>query len=165
MRSVRAQRRVTQINLSKSLGLTRSSIANIESGRQRVMLHWLVQLAEELDIPVMTLLPQSEHAPRSREQSHHRLSHWKLHRGELIIDHMIRIRRRNERRDGCGKIEKNAFVASLLMSESLIHVAIKHKIDLGVSTREDLIQSLAKEFDVSTDAMGFRLINLGVFSS
>jgi transcriptional regulator with XRE-family HTH domain len=37
--------------------VTRASIANIEAGKQRILTHTLVQLAEALDLEVSALLP------------------------------------------------------------------------------------------------------------
>lgn len=39
-------------------GLTRASIANIESGRQRVLLHQILQFAEALGVDLATLVPR-----------------------------------------------------------------------------------------------------------
>jgi transcriptional regulator with XRE-family HTH domain len=47
----------TQATLAAQVGLTRASIANIECGRQKVMVHQLYQLAAALDLPVSDLLP------------------------------------------------------------------------------------------------------------
>ncbi|WP_216213063.1 helix-turn-helix domain-containing protein [Amycolatopsis aidingensis] len=65
IRAARTQHRLTQAHLGKRLGLTRSSIANIEAGRQRVMIHWLVQIAEELDVPPATLFALPDQPART----------------------------------------------------------------------------------------------------
>lgn len=59
LRKVRrnAPRRVTQAKLAAEVGLSRSSIANIERGRQRVPLHLLFDLAAVLRVPPSDLLP------------------------------------------------------------------------------------------------------------
>jgi len=112
----------------------------------------------------------SRNAPkRQRFTIAHELGHWRLHEGRsLIVDHTIRINRRNEVSSAATdseEIDANAFAAALLMPEELIQVAVDREQSLGVESRDDLIQTLASEFDVSTEAMGYRLINLGVFSS
>ena len=56
IKEARQLRGVTQSELAKRLQLTRSSVANIEAGRQRVMIHWVMQIAEELDMPLLRLL-------------------------------------------------------------------------------------------------------------
>lgn len=48
----------TQAQLAKALDMTRSSIANLEAGRQRIPLHILVTAAEVLGVPVGSLLPE-----------------------------------------------------------------------------------------------------------
>jgi len=59
-RSVAARRReigVSQTELAKRCGLTRGSIANIESGRQRPTLHTLSDIAGALEVDMLSLLP------------------------------------------------------------------------------------------------------------
>lgn len=57
IRDARSRARLTQAELAASLGLARSSIANIEGGRQRLPLHMFVFIAEKLGIDVSELLP------------------------------------------------------------------------------------------------------------
>jgi len=54
--------KMTQAQLGRSLTpqSTRASIANIENGKQRVLLHTFVQLAKVLDVDMKDLLPASE---------------------------------------------------------------------------------------------------------
>lgn len=59
-RKLERQRRVanlSQTQLAQRCGLARGSIANIESGNQRVTLHTLWLIAEVLGIDAQTLLP------------------------------------------------------------------------------------------------------------
>jgi transcriptional regulator with XRE-family HTH domain len=58
LRELRAERRVPQEELATLVGLTRSSIANIENGKQRVLLHQLLKFAEALRVDVAELLKQ-----------------------------------------------------------------------------------------------------------
>lgn len=51
--------RLTQDQLAERVALTRTSITNIEKGRQRLMLHTLAQIAEALGVAVTDLLPQA----------------------------------------------------------------------------------------------------------
>jgi transcriptional regulator with XRE-family HTH domain len=57
LRRVRRQKRMTQDDLAQRVNLGRTSIVNIESGRQRVHLHTFVDLAEALEISATELLP------------------------------------------------------------------------------------------------------------
>jgi Zn-dependent peptidase ImmA (M78 family) len=106
---------------------------------------------------------------RQRFSIAHELGHWDLHEGKpLIVDHSIRINKRDEVSSAATdreEIEANAFAASLLMPHHLVQRAVDREIEFGINTRESLTLALAKEFDVSTETMGFRLINLGIFSS
>jgi transcriptional regulator with XRE-family HTH domain len=64
IKEVRTRSRLTQNELASRLGLTRSSVANIEAGRQRVQLHWLAQIAVMLDVGMNDLVELPE---RGRE--------------------------------------------------------------------------------------------------
>ena len=56
----RRQLGFTQEHLSNQLGISRASLANVETGRQRTLVHQLYRLAEELDVEVTALLPDPE---------------------------------------------------------------------------------------------------------
>jgi Zn-dependent peptidase ImmA (M78 family) len=64
------------------------------------------------------------------------------------------------------EIEANTFAAALLMPERIVSRYVTHLIQRnGDITREDLITELARIFDVSAEAMGYRLINLGILTA
>ena len=60
IRERRRHLRLTQEYLSSQLGISRASLANVETGRQRVLVHQLYSFAEKLDIKVEALLPNPE---------------------------------------------------------------------------------------------------------
>lgn len=70
IRAARLDRSWKQEDLAEAVGLTRSSVANIEAGRQKMLVHSLVRIAESLDVAVDTLLPEADrlrqlaHSPR-----------------------------------------------------------------------------------------------------
>lgn len=104
---------------------------------------------------------------RQRFSVAHELGHLLLHEGTLIVS-SVRI----DLRDGVSslgtdkqEIEANRFAAELLMPRQLVRSAASAKISEQISGRDELIAELAREFDVSNEAMGYRLINLGVISS
>jgi len=68
VRSHRVRLGKTQSDVAETTGLSRASIANIESGRQRILLHHLFCLADALEIAPYTLLPVSEDSRRRGEK-------------------------------------------------------------------------------------------------
>ncbi len=62
---VRAHR--TQAQLAAEIGISRASLANIEAGRQRVLIHYLYALAEALDIDSPAFLIPEELLPKSAD--------------------------------------------------------------------------------------------------
>ncbi len=60
IRDIRENKHISQETLAKSVGLTRTSITNIEKGRQKLLVHTLINIAQELSIDVKTLLPSYE---------------------------------------------------------------------------------------------------------
>ena len=87
----------------------------------------------------------------------------------VLVDRVVQIHNR-DRMSSLAidpvEIQANAFAAAALMPEE--HV-IQHGQDmlnlLGSVSRERLVTDLAQTFDVSTEAMGYRLINLGVITN
>jgi transcriptional regulator with XRE-family HTH domain len=57
VRRARQQAGVSQEQLGHLVGLNRSSISNVEIGRQRVPLHMLMEFANALEVPAGSLLP------------------------------------------------------------------------------------------------------------
>ena len=69
IREVRAARGMTQEKLAELIHLTRTSLVNIEQGRQRLMLHSLVKIAEVLDVEPAELLAYKSSAMNQKNQS------------------------------------------------------------------------------------------------
>lgn len=65
VRSARVAAGVSQDVLAQRIGLTRSSIANLEAGRQRIALHLFVAICQALDKDVCELLPEKPEPHRS----------------------------------------------------------------------------------------------------
>ena len=57
LRRARSERGITQDALASRASLTRTSMSNIEAGRQRVTVHALLTMATALDVAPATLLP------------------------------------------------------------------------------------------------------------
>jgi transcriptional regulator with XRE-family HTH domain len=49
-----------QVDLADRIGLKRTSVTNIEAGRQQIQLHTLWQIADALGVTVGALLPSPE---------------------------------------------------------------------------------------------------------
>jgi transcriptional regulator with XRE-family HTH domain len=52
--------RMTQEVLAAKTSLTRTSIINIEKGRQQILVHTLVDIAQALQIPITDLVPVTD---------------------------------------------------------------------------------------------------------
>jgi len=104
---------------------------------------------------------------RQRFSIAHEIGHVILHPlNTLIVDHSVRVDWRDDVSSlGTNRqeIDANAFAAALLMPQKMIIDRIKGSASQA-SSRDVLISELAGVFDVSTDAMGFRLINLGILA-
>jgi len=59
VRSARLSLNLNQEELGHQVGLERSSISNVEKGRQRIQLHMLLKFAAALNVPPEDLLPDS----------------------------------------------------------------------------------------------------------
>lgn len=103
---------------------------------------------------------------RQRFTIAHEIGHYVMHVGtstqsRLFIDRYVAFRD-DESSEGSDmeEVEANAFGAALLMPARLVRDEIKkHNLDLD---DEDDLGALAKRFNVSTSAMSYRLVNLGL---
>src|SRR5437667_11487663 len=59
IRRQRIQVEMTQTELAKAVGVLRTSIANIEAGRQKPPLHLLYKLCMELGVEIAEILPSN----------------------------------------------------------------------------------------------------------
>lgn len=105
---------------------------------------------------------------RQRFTVAHEVGHRALHPGrELIVDVPVRYNLRDKTSSMASdleEIEANSFAAALLMPEQMIR---NHINQLPASKRhgpDATADALATIFKVSTSAMNFRLINLGLTS-
>jgi len=108
---------------------------------------------------------------RQRFTAAHELGHLILHDGkELIVDQaVLRVDLRNHLSSmGTDReeVEANTFAAALLMPERIV---LRHAAELiqanGDISRDGLISDLARIFDASAEAMGYRLISLGLLTA
>lgn len=59
IREVRQKNNLTQEALASLVSLTRTSVTNIEKGRQQVLVHTLVEIAAALKVSPESLLPKA----------------------------------------------------------------------------------------------------------
>jgi Zn-dependent peptidase ImmA (M78 family) len=107
----------------------------------------------------------ASHAPpRRRFSIAHEIGHLRLHPGRpVILDQLVRVNYRDEKSSLATdqeEIAANAFAAELLMPEALVVREVDRHLGLVGTDDVKLIKELARTFDVSKDAMSFRLINL-----
>ncbi|MFG6096994.1 helix-turn-helix transcriptional regulator [Leptothoe sp. ISB3NOV94-8A] len=62
IRAVREERKLTQEALASLLGITRTSVTNIEKGRQKMFLHTFLEIAKVLGISPDELMPSIQYA-------------------------------------------------------------------------------------------------------
>ena len=105
----------------------------------------------------------SLHSPRRQTFTiAHELGHYALHPRTNFVDHKILYFRNSlsGQAQDLKEMEANEFAASLLMPAKLLAKSLKGEtVDLE---DDENIESLAKKFGVSTQALTFRLINLNL---
>ena len=115
-----------------------------------------------------TVIGVNSSHPKTRQRFTiaHELGHFALkHDGELFIDKTVMKRDgRSSQAIDPQEIEANSFAAEILMPSELLLKSVEKLLDgkTGYSA-EDLISDLADEFEVSTQAMEYRLTNLGIY--
>jgi len=149
---------VEQIAIYKGIQVVRSAAEWSESG-------FLLRDNERIIIGV-----NSRNSPRrQRFTIAHELGHWCLHEGKpLIVDQSVMINKRDDvssQATDSQEIDANYFAAELLMPKQFVADAVRRHMRTSGGSREEFVTALARDFDVSTEAMGWRLINLGVLSS
>lgn len=111
---------------------------------------------------------QNTSAKRQRFTIAHELGHYFLHEGKpLIVDKSIRVSFRDDvssMATETEEIQANAFAADLLMPSGWVRDCTRDLVE-SVRNRDDLIARLASRFNVSEEAMTYRLINLGIASA
>ena len=103
-------------------------------------------------------------ATRQRFSVAHELGHFFLHSGEMYLD-KVRVNFRDQRASmgtSLDEIDANDFAAELLMPRDQVgRLVLRWRNHESELDDREFVQSLAKEFAVSPEAMGYRLANLG----
>ncbi len=105
------------------------------------------------------------HAARRRRFTvAHEIGHLVLHKGRpLVLDH-VRVNFRNATSSTATdheEIQANAFAAELLMPAAQVLASAKAALEGGRASDAALVRDLADGFEVSEQAMEYRLVNLG----
>jgi Zn-dependent peptidase ImmA (M78 family) len=110
----------------------------------------------------------AHHPRRQRFTIAHELGHLVLHPGRpYAVDSTVTL---NSRKDLSSlatdqqEIAANKFAAELLMPERMIRSAVRALASPRVPNEDQILERLAREFEVSVEPMSFRLINLGIRS-
>ena len=107
---------------------------------------------------------------RQRFSIAHEIGHLILHKKNLFVDKVVRLDFRDSRSSLAidkEEIEANVFAAELLMPRDFIEREIRRIMSKRKSPplKERLIEELRNAFEVSLQAMEYRLINLGILIS
>lgn len=117
----------------------------------------LVRSERQIIIGVNSL----HHPNRQRFTIAHECGHLLFHKGDVHIDRSFRINKRDSVSSQAvdpDEIEANRFAAELLIPYDLIMAdLLKHNIDME---NEEEIKQLARKYEVSVQAMTFRITNL-----
>ncbi len=99
---------------------------------------------------------------RQRFALAHLLGHGELHSYELVVDREIRVRESGPGlADAKAEHQATRFAVELLMPAGPVLDRAGAGLD-GRPDREELVKHLAAQFDVSYEAMAFRLVDLAV---
>lgn len=105
-------------------------------------------------------------ATRQRFSIGHELGHLVLHRHRLMfVDKLFRVTVPDKVKGlyyPREEVEANGFAAALLMPEEMLDVALSRSLrSVDADDTQALIEDLARRFQVSPQAMEYRLANLG----
>ncbi len=69
IKEIRRLKEINQEALANTLGISRVSLVNIETGKQRIPLHVLLDICESLNVTMNELVPQNVNADHSIDRS------------------------------------------------------------------------------------------------
>ena len=116
------------------------------------------------------IIVNAANAPvRQRFTVAHEIGHLLLHQGAMYLDGRARVNFRqgsSSMTTDQEEIDANAFAAALLMPTAWTRSAFAAVVrDVNIGSEDELAEILAARFNVSTKAMHFRLIDLGLLAS
>jgi transcriptional regulator with XRE-family HTH domain len=100
IRTAREEQSMTQAQLGARLAppVTRASIANVEAGKQRVLVHTLVQIARVLRTPIDHLTPAPDATPAQVSDAIEQELRYKLSLPPVVMGRLTKAVRRGARR-------------------------------------------------------------------
>jgi hypothetical protein len=105
---------------------------------------------------------------RQRFTVAHEIGHLLLHEREVFVDRPISVRFRDARSslaEDPEEIEANRFAAALLMPQDWLLADARRRLKRQPRlSDEDLVDRLAQDYEVSRQAMEFRLAHLGLWT-
>ncbi|MFE9425304.1 ImmA/IrrE family metallo-endopeptidase [Kitasatospora sp. NPDC006697] len=106
---------------------------------------------------------------RQRFTIAHEIAHLVLHPGKpLILDRQVKVNFRDATSSTATdeeEMQANAFAAALLMPKFLVAERLHHHLERDAHVADvDIVKRIAADFDVSIQAMEYRLTNLGLLS-
>ncbi|MDO8308937.1 MAG: ImmA/IrrE family metallo-endopeptidase [Actinomycetota bacterium] len=114
---------------------------------------------------VLLAVNSGNHPRRQRFTIAHELGHLLLHPGrQHTVDSTVRVNFRDDvssRATDSEEIEANAFAAALLMPAVQVRASLQ-RFQSATGNPGRVVSELAEQFGVSAEAMGYRLINLGL---
>ncbi len=103
---------------------------------------------------------------RQRFTIGHELGHLELHQNTLFVDGLLHRDSTSSRAVNTHEIEANQFAAELLMPRHILLRELGERLpETGATDPSKLVRQLAQKFEVSEQAMEFRLANLGLTTS
>jgi Zn-dependent peptidase ImmA (M78 family) len=103
---------------------------------------------------------------RQRFTIAHELGHLQLHRETLFVDGVLKRNAESSMAISAREIEANAFAAELLMPRGLLVEQLEARLPTGrPADPKRVVRQLAGLFEVSEQAMQYRLVNLGFTTS
>jgi Zn-dependent peptidase ImmA (M78 family) len=150
-----------EIAVKEGAQVARNRFNGIESG---------FMLRDTANQVVMIGLNTRTSSRRQRCSLGHSLGHLLMHEGKIIVRQSVRLRRLEGVASAATdeqEAEANAFSAALLMPREAIIAAVgaftsETAPDEAHFPRDEMIDQLARKFDVSSEAMIFRLASLGI---
>lgn len=139
--------------------------ADVTRERFRRDLSGMLVRGDDTDLAVIGV-NSTHHPRRQRFTIAHEVGHLQLHKGRKVtVDSGLRVDYRDDAGNPSIQEERdaNAFAASLLMPAPAVKSKAEPLVRAG-ATRSTLVADLAKTFEVSEEAMGYRLLNLGFLS-